>query len=100
MKTKNKTTMEDWEKQFLERFTKVIVTQTINRPKFSYRKLISKKDNEQKIINFIKRLLKTNQVKQELMLDLLAFFDDYNHPIEMTAKYVRDQIVQFLEKVK
>jgi len=37
-------------------------------------------------------------IRQETLLDLLAIFDDYNHPIQMTAKYVREEIIKFMEE--
>jgi len=37
-------------------------------------------------------------IRQETLLDLLAMFSDYNHPLEMTAEYVREQIIKFMEE--
>jgi len=35
---------------------------------------------------------------QETLLELLAYFDDYNHPLEMTAEYVREQIIKLMDE--
>lgn len=41
-----------------------------------------------------------SDVRQETLLDLLAYFDDYSHPIMMDAEYVREQIIRFMEYYK
>ena len=35
---------------------------------------------------------------REGILEVLAMFDDYNHPLEFTAEYVREQIIKLLEE--
>ena len=34
----------------------------------------------------------------DTLLELLAAFDDYSHPLEMTAEYVREQIIKFMDE--
>ena len=36
--------------------------------------------------------------KREGILEVLAMFDDYNHPLTFTAEYVREQIIKLLEE--
>lgn len=49
-------------------------------------------------INGVDRLIEKvySQGRQEGMLDILAMFDDYSHPLEMTAEYVREQVIEFM----
>jgi hypothetical protein len=38
--------------------------------------------------------------KEVALLELLATFDDYSHPIQMDAEYVRKQIHRFVDKLR
>jgi hypothetical protein len=38
------------------------------------------------------------QSRQETLLELVAMFDDYNHPITMEAEYVREQIIKLMKE--
>lgn len=36
---------------------------------------------------------------RQVCLQLLAYFDDYSHPLTMTAEYVREQICIFMDEL-
>lgn len=51
---------------------------------------------EQKLKNLIVKV-EANSRKAALLY-LLAFFNDYDHPIQMDAEYVREQIIKFMRE--